>query len=266
MHNIEDEEKPRVKLVRYETQGEVRSGVLVRNWVHDIELDEQGLPLSAGTRRAEREQVRLLAPVTPSKVLCVGRNYAAHIAEMNRETPRWPFFFLKGPNSVVGPHSPVLRPEGVEQFHYEAELGVVIGRTAKRVSRDGWSSFVLGYVNANDLTARDWQNSDGQWGRAKGSDTFCPLGPWVETDVADPENLAIRSWVNGEIRQDGRTDDLVFGIGELLEFITTSITLVPGDVVLTGTPGGVGNLQVGDEVEVEVEGLGRLSNRVEAAE
>lgn len=208
--------------------------------------------------------LQLLAPCSPSKVICVGRNYAAHVKEMGRDWPERPFVLLKGPNAVVGHGADVLRPSEVERFDFEGELAVVLRRRARDVDADDWRSVVAGYTCANDLTARDWQEADGQWARAKSADTFCPLGPWIETEVDDPEALRLRTRVNGEIHQDSRTDDLIFGIGELLAFVTQALTLEPGDVVLTGTPGGVGPLQVGDVVEVEIESIGVLRNRVEA--
>lgn len=252
-----------MRIVRYAADGGQHYGILTDGAVHTL----RG-PLTdaePGEAVGELDQIQLLAPATPSKVLCVGRNYAAHIKEMGRPFPEYPFFFLKSPNAVVGPDAPVLRPEGVERFDYEAEQAVVIGRRASRLTADNWQSFVLGYTCGNDMTVRDWQNSDGQWARAKSADTLCPLGPWVETEVRDPHDVKVRASVNGEIRQDGSTSDLVFNIGQLLEFITASITLEPGDVVLTGTPGGVSNVDHGDVIEIEIGDIGPLRNPVKTA-
>lgn len=252
-----------MRLLRFSSTGP-RDGVVVDGAAYEAEVTDDG-GVRPGGDLGDPAELELLAPVSPATVICVGRNYAGHIAEMGRPFPEWPFFFLKGPGTVIGPDQAIRRPAGIDQLHFEAELAMVIGRTASRVPQDAWEPYVRGYMCANDVTVRDWQNSDGQWGRAKGADTFCPMGPYIETEVDAPEDLGLRSYVNGEIRQDGRTDDLVFDLGTLLSFITSTNTLQPGDVVLTGTPAGVGNLEVGDVVEIEIDGLGRLRNPVEAA-
>jgi len=211
----------------------------------------------------DEEGVRLLAPVIPrSKVVCVGRNYAEHIKEMgNEDLPTSPLLFLKPNTSVVGPDDPIVLPDWSTEISYEAELAVVIGRLAKDVSPEAASAYILGYTVANDVTARDAQRNDGQWARAKGFDTACPLGPWIETDL-DHEAADVRSWVNGEPRQDGNTRDMIFDVPYLVSYISEAMTLLPGDVILTGTPAGVGEIVAGDRVEVEVGGLGRMSNPV----
>lgn len=252
-----------MRLIRYATDDGPQHGVLQDGTVYAVDLSTE--QLQPGQPLGPLDSIRLLSPAAPSKVLCVGRNYAAHIVEMGRPMPEWPFFFLKAPNAVVGPEESVRRPHGIRRFDYEGELAVVVGRVASRIHADDWRRYVLGFTCGNDMTVRDWQESDGQWARAKSADTLCPLGPWVETEVDDPEDIAIRTYVNGELRQDGRTSDFVFGIGELLAFISAQLTLLPGDVVLTGTPGGVGNVDVGDVVEIEIEGIGRLRNPVEQA-
>ncbi|MGH2662530.1 MAG: fumarylacetoacetate hydrolase family protein [Actinomycetota bacterium] len=205
------------------------------------------------------EDVRLLSPVIPSKVVGVARNYAEHAAELGNEVPAEPMLFLKPATSVIGPGDPIPLPPGSERVDHEAELAVVIGRLCRRVGEDEALKHVLGYTCANDVTARDWQQSDGQWARAKGSDGFCPLGPWVETEI-DPAELTVTGRVNGEVRQTGRTASMVFSPAELVAYISRTITLLPGDVVLTGTPPGVGPMAPGDRVEVEVEGIGVLEN------
>jgi 2-keto-4-pentenoate hydratase/2-oxohepta-3-ene-1,7-dioic acid hydratase in catechol pathway len=204
---------------------------------------------------------QLLAPVVPTKVVCVGLNYRGHIREMGHETPDEPVIFLKPSTSVNGPGGTIEIPPGVGRVDYEAELGVVIGRRTHRASPEIARTNILGYTCANDVTARDLQNTDGQWTRAKGFDTFCPLGPWVDTD-ADPSDLLLECYVNGERRQSARTSDMLFGVYQLVSFVSHVMTLVPGDVVLTGTPSGIGPLNAGDEVEVRIEDVGSLMNVV----
>jgi 2-keto-4-pentenoate hydratase/2-oxohepta-3-ene-1,7-dioic acid hydratase in catechol pathway len=205
--------------------------------------------------------VRLLSPVIPSKVVAVGRNYLEHAEEMGGQVPEEPVIFLKPSTAVIGPGDPIPYPPSSRRVDHEAELGVVIGRLARHVRLEESGKFILGYVCANDVTARDLQQKDGQWTRGKSFDGFCPLGPWVETEI-DPSDLAVECRVNGETRQAARTSQLAFGPGELVAFISSVMTLLPGDVILTGTPAGVGPLAVGDRVEVEVEGIGVLANEV----
>ena len=207
--------------------------------------------------------VRLLAPVLPSKVVAIGKNYAEHAAEMGGEVPETPIVFLKPSTSVVGPGDAIVYPGLSSEVHYEAELAVVISRLCRDVPVARAAEVVLGFTCANDVTARDLQRTEPQWGRAKGFDTFCPLGPWVATSV-DPADLALRCTVNGQPRQDGRTSSMVHGVAELIAFVSAAMTLLPGDVILTGTPAGVGPLEVGDEVAVSIEGIGTLTNRVVA--
>jgi len=204
--------------------------------------------------------VRLLAPVLPSKIVAVGRNYAAHAREMGNEVPTEPMIFLKPSTSVVGPGDPIALPLQSERVEHEAELAVVIGRLCSEVPIRRVPEVVLGYTCANDVSARDLQASDGQWGRAKGFDTFCPLGPWIETEL-DPTSVAVRCTVNGQVRQDGTTADLVRGVDELVAWISNVMTLLPGDVILTGTPAGVGPIVDGDTVSVSISSLGTLTNR-----
>ena len=206
-------------------------------------------------------EVRLLAPVIPSKVVCVGRNYVEHAAEMGGEVPEEPLIFLKPSTAVIGPGDPIPYPPISRQVDHEGELGVVIGRLASRVRIEEAGKVILGFTCGNDVTARDLQRKDGQWTRGKGFDGFCPLGPWVETEL-DPSDVSVECRVNGQTRQAGRTSQLTFGPAELVEFVSNVMTLLPGDVILTGTPAGVGPMQVGDRVEVEVEGIGVLANEV----
>lgn len=205
------------------------------------------------------EDVRLLAPVIPrSKVVCVGRNYADHAKEMGNELPTSPMLFFKPNTSVAGPGDPVTLPSWTEEVSYEAELAVVIGRICKDVPVEKVDDVIFGYTCANDLTARDAQRTDGQWARAKGFDGACPLGPWIETDL-DTSALAVRSYVNNQPKQDGTTADMVFGVAELIAHASQAFTLLPGDVILTGTPAGVGQVDDGDRLEVEIEGIGTLA-------
>lgn len=218
----------------------------------DFERSGQKLPLS---------KARLLPPVLPSKVVAVGRNYAEHAKELGHEVPDTPVIFSKPSTSVIGSGDPVVYPSFSSEVHYEAELAVVIGRLCKEVPRERVKDVILGYTCANDVTARDIQRTENQWTRAKGFDSSCPLGPWTETEL-DPSDLGIMCTVNGEQRQLGRTSDMVRSIEDLIVHITEAMTLLPGDVILTGTPAGVGPLNVGDEVAVTIEGIGTLTNKV----
>lgn len=209
------------------------------------------------------DQVTLLPPVSPGKIVCVGRNYIAHAAEYDAEVPKLPLLFLKPPSSVIGPGEAIILPPQSSQVEHEAELAVVIGEKARWLTPDETNGAILGYTVANDVSARDLQFSDGQWTRGKSFDTFCPLGPWIETDL-DPADALITCWVNGQIRQMASTRDMVFPVRQLVAFITSVMTLEPGDVILTGTPAGVGPLEPGDELTAEIEGIGKLSNPVEA--
>lgn len=203
----------------------------------------------------------LLCPVTPTKVVCVGLNYKPHIAEMGHEFPVEPVIFIKPSTAVIGPGQPIPVPSEVGRVDYEGELGVVIGRRTHRATPDEAAENILGFCCGNDVTARELQKRDGQWTRAKGFDGFCPLGPWVATDV-DPLDLSLETYVNGELKQQARTRDMLFDPFELVAFASGVMTLVPGDVVLTGTPGGIGPIVPGDEVEVRIEGVGGLVNPV----
>lgn len=207
-------------------------------------------------------EVKLLAPVIPTKVIAVGRNYVDHAAELGNVVPETPLIFLKPPTSVIGPMSPIKLPPESSEVHHEAELAVVMGSVARNIAAEDASQYILGYTAANDVTARDLQRSDGQWGRAKGFDTFCPLGPAIDTEFDPTEGQSITCTVNDDLRQDGSTGDLVFGVADLVAFVSSVMTLLPGDVILTGTPAGVGPILAGDRVEVEIDGIGVLMNPV----
>ena len=217
-------------------------------------------PLPTGEELA-LDELHLLAPVLPSKLVCVGTNYAAHAAEFGMTVPDEPLLFLKPSTAVIGPNDPITLLPVSKRIDYEGELAVVIGRLAKNIRAEDAYRVILGYTCANDVTLRDLQKTDDQWARAKGFDGSAPLGPWIETDV-DPNDAAVETCLNGEVRQQGRTTDMVFGVATLIEYITAFMTLLPGDVLLTGTPEGVGPLAAGDVVEVEVEGAGVLASTV----
>ncbi|MBS4726948.1 fumarylacetoacetate hydrolase family protein [Mycobacterium sp. SM1] len=205
--------------------------------------------------------VRLLAPTLASKVIGVGKNYPAHIAEMGGGAPTDPVIFLKPNTAIVGPNVPIRLPAKASPVHFEGELAVVISRPCKDVGAARATEHILGYTIANDVTARDQQQADGQWIRAKGHDTFCPVGPWIVTDV-DPVDLELRTEVNGDVKQRSRTSLMIHGIGAIVEWVSAVMTLLPGDLILTGTPDGVGPIEHGDTVSVTVEGIGTLSNPV----
>jgi 2-keto-4-pentenoate hydratase/2-oxohepta-3-ene-1,7-dioic acid hydratase in catechol pathway len=249
------------RFVRFAHEDGPRYGVLDGAEVAVIEPH----PFAAYRPTGERVPVtglRLLAPVIPSKIVCVGKNYRAHAAEMGGEVPDEPLFFLKPSSSVIGPGEPIRLPSDLSaEVHHEAELAVVIGALLQRVDPEQARAGILGYTVANDVTARDLQRRESQWFRAKGFDSFCPLGPAVATDV-DPADLRLRCLVDGELRQDGTTADLVWDVATLVSQISQVVTLLPSDVVLTGTPAGVGPLLPGQRVRVEIDGIGVLENPV----
>jgi 2-keto-4-pentenoate hydratase/2-oxohepta-3-ene-1,7-dioic acid hydratase in catechol pathway len=257
-----------MRLVRYTAAGggPASYGLVEGDGDGAVVVRLDGAPFDGVRTTEERSplaDVRLLAPVEPSKVLCLGRNYAEHAKELGNEVPEIPVVFAKFSTSVVGPDAEVPYPPDTENLHFEGELAVVIGRECTRVPAEEVADVVLGYTVANDLTLRDMQRAEKQWTRAKGFDRSCPLGPWVETDV-DPSALSLRTTVNGEVRQDGTTADMLLDVAACVSWVSQTITLLPGDVVLTGTPAGVGPLQAGDEVTVSVEGIGSLSTRIVA--
>jgi 2-keto-4-pentenoate hydratase/2-oxohepta-3-ene-1,7-dioic acid hydratase in catechol pathway len=203
----------------------------------------------------------LLPPTVPSKIVCVGRNYADHAKELGNEAPSEPIIFLKPPSALLAPEGTIVRPAASQRVDFEGELAIVIGRQATRVGAASWRDYVLGFTCANDVTARDLQKKDVQFTRGKGFDTFCPLGPSIETEL-DPDDLRLITRVNGAVRQDGRTSQMIFPCSFIVEFVSSIMTLLPGDVILTGTPAGVGPLSAGESVEVEIEGIGVLRNAV----
>jgi len=250
------------RIARFLTPAGPAFGLIEDDTVYTLPGDPFAGPLQPGERLGPVESLSLLPPVQPSKIICVGRNYAAHAAEHHAPLPEEPMLFLKPPSALIGHGEPILIPGGIGRVEHEAELAVIIGRQARRVTQTSALDYVLGYTCANDVSARDLQQKDNQWGRAKGFDTFCPLGPWIVTDL-DPRDLAVSCRLNGEQRQHARTSEMVFDVPALIAFISRVMTLLPGDVILTGTPAGVGPLADGDTVEVEVEGIGVLRNPVQ---
>ncbi|GAA0279886.1 fumarylacetoacetate hydrolase family protein [Cryptosporangium japonicum] len=225
----------------------------------------EGVPFSGIRYTGERwalADVELLPPILPSKVVGVGRNYAAHASELGNEVPSAPLLFLKPPTSIIGPGAPIRLPIDSKQVEHEAELAIVIGgRGARQVSREDALKSIFGYTCANDVTARDQQRNDVQFTRAKGYDSFCPLGPWIETDL-NWADVGVQALVNDDVKQDGRTKDMIFDVPTLVSYVSHVMTLLPGDVILTGTPAGVGPIVAGDSVSVRIEGLGTLTNPV----
>jgi 2-keto-4-pentenoate hydratase/2-oxohepta-3-ene-1,7-dioic acid hydratase in catechol pathway len=253
-----------VKVLRFWNAGNAAYGVL------DPESGEvrevagtpfDGIRFTGDTHRLK--DVRLLAPVVPSKIVAVGLNYKDHAREMGKKIPDEPLIFLKAPSALNHPGGDVVYPRAAQRLDYEAELAVVIGRIAKDVEEREAASAIFGYTCINDVTARDLQARDGLYARAKGFDTFAPIGPWIETEI-DPSALRVRCLVNGEIRQDGNTREMGASVFRLVEFISHVMTLYPGDVIATGTPPGVGPVKVGDVMTIEVDGIGALTNRVVA--
>lgn len=209
------------------------------------------------------KDVRLLAPSTPSKIVCVGRNYVEHAKEHGAEVPKIPLIFFKPPSSIIAPGEAIQLPPQSAQVEHEAEAVIVVGKRGRNITAEAARDFVLGYTVGNDVTARDLQKTDNQWTRAKGFDTFCPFGPWIDTEF-DPADAVLTVRVNGQMRQMASTRDMVFNVGVLIAYISSIMTLEPGDLIFTGTPSGVGILKDGDDVSVEIEGLGELRNRVRA--
>lgn len=246
----------------------VQWGLIVDHVIYPLQCAPYLNPLSPGVYAPQIigdavnvDEVRLLAPVEPQKIVCVGRNYAEHAAELGNEVPSEPLIFLKPPSTIIGPDEAVVYPAISERVDHEGELAVVIGQRCRHLSEEEALEAVFGYTVANDVTARDLQRKDGQWTRGKGFDTFCPVGPWIDTQF-NPTNRLVRCLVNNEVRQDGNTGLMIYSIARVLAFVTQFMTLEPGDLILTGTPAGVGAVQPGDVMTVEVGGLGSLSNPV----
>ncbi|MGB9618099.1 MAG: fumarylacetoacetate hydrolase family protein [Desulfomonilaceae bacterium] len=245
-----------MKIVRFLSGEKALTGKLVGDSI--LPLDD-----SPDTWRYLLGAVKLLPPCTPSKVVAIGLNYRDHAEELGLALPEEPLLFLKPPSSIIGPGETILAPPQSKRVDYEAELAVVISRTARQVKAEKAADYILGYTCLNDVTARDLQSKDGQWTRAKGFDTFCPIGPWIETDL-DPSDLEISLYLNDELKQHSRTSNLIFDPFRLVEFVSHVMTLTAGDVIATGTTSGIGPMKPGDKVEVRIEGIGSLFNFVEA--
>ena len=253
-----------MKICRFVTDAEPAYGILTGAEGQESILQLVGDPFYQGIKESGQthrlDDVRLVAPIIPrSKLIGVGRNYLDHAKEMGNDVPASPLLFLMPNTAVVGPNEPVNMPAFSEEVSYEAELAVVIGRICKDVPLDRVAEVIYGYTVANDVTARDAQRTDGQWARAKGFDTSVPLGPWIETEL-DTEDLRVTGRLNGDTVQDGSTADMIFGVAKLVNYISQAMTLLPGDVILTGTPAGVGQVTEGDRFEAEVEGIGTLTS------
>jgi len=253
-----------MRIARYVYEGRTRFGVAdpEAGQVREIAGDPFARVETSGDAR-RLEDVRLLAPVVPGKIVAVGLNYKDHARELGMEIPGEPLLFLKAPSALIGPGGEIVYPPQSRRVDFEAELAVVIGRAAKNVREKDAAAYILGYTCINDVTARDLQMKDVQFARSKGFDTFAPLGPWIVTDF-EPAEAPVRSLVNGEVRQDGNTREMIASVYRLLEYVSSNMTLFPGDVIATGTPPGIGSLRVGDVVTVEVGGIGALTNRVVA--
>lgn len=252
-----------MRIVRYQTN----EGAPAYGWMLEDKVGEVQGNIYGEYRRREAKvpvtELKLLAPCEPGKIVCVGRNYVEHARELGNEVPKVPLIFLKPPSSIISNGDAIILPPQSKQVEHEAELVVVIGKRAKNVTTETARETVFGYTIGNDVTARDLQQTDGQWTRAKGFDTFCPFGPWIDTEF-DPSDAVVTCRVNGQMRQMASTRDMVFNVGTLIAYISSVMTLEPGDLIFTGTPAGVDELKNGDVVDVEIEGLGKLSNPVKA--
>ncbi|MDR1620677.1 MAG: fumarylacetoacetate hydrolase family protein [Clostridiales bacterium] len=249
-----------MKICRASSGTEEFYGILENDEVRRLE-GEPFEKLTPANVVYKKEDVRLLAPATPSKIICLGKNYYDHAKETGGEPPETPLIFLKPPSSIISPEDGIITPQDCKRLDYEAELAIVIKKRCKDVSMENYKDVIFGYTCLNDVTARDIQSSDGQWIRAKGFDTFCPFGPWIETKL-DPNDLLVECRLNGKTRQSARTSILIHPIDKLIWFISRVMTLLPGDIIATGTPAGIGPMQLGDTVEIEVEGIGVLRNHI----
>lgn len=249
-----------MKVVRYQVGKKIEYGILDGAVIRTLQ-DSPFRSMRTTDRRVALDEVRLLAPCRPSKIIALGSNYRSHCEETNLPVPTMPIMFFKPPTSVIGPEDKIRYPRGVKRFDYEAEVAVVIKKRASEVPEARALEYVLGYTCLNDVSARDWQTNDNQWARPKGSDTYAPIGPCIETE-ADANNLTVESYLNGERKQHGNTSDLVFKIPQLIAYITETITLLPADIIATGTPGGIGPMKIGDVIEIRMDAVGTLRNYV----
>jgi 2-keto-4-pentenoate hydratase/2-oxohepta-3-ene-1,7-dioic acid hydratase in catechol pathway len=251
-----------LKICRVESaQGKIEYGIVIEGEVFCLQSETDSAKL--GTRLGKLADLKLHSPVVPGKVIGIGLNYKDHAAEMKQKLPDDPIMFIKPKSSVIGPGEPIILPPMSQRVDYESELGIVIYKPARNVSVESAKEHILGYTCVNDVSARDLQAKDGQWTRAKGFDSFCPIGPWVETEI-DPSNLRIEGRLNGKVVQNSNTNNLHFNCFQLVSFISKVMTLDPGDVIATGTPAGIGPMKDGDEFTVWIEGIGELKNPVKA--
>ncbi|MBI3173294.1 MAG: fumarylacetoacetate hydrolase family protein [Chloroflexi bacterium] len=252
-----------MRIVRYQQKDEAPQ----YGWLLDDKIGEIDGDIFGRYRRRDaslpRAEVKLLAPSQPSKIVCVGRNYVDHAKELGNEVPKVPLLFLKPPSSIISSGESIVLPPQSAQVEHEAELVVVVGKRGRHITTEEAKNYIFGYTVGNDVTARDLQKTDGQWTRAKGFDTFCSFGPWIDTDF-DPSDAVVTCRVNGQMRQMASTRDMVFSVATLVAYISSVMTLEPGDLIFTGTPAGVGPLKPGDRVDVEIDGLGAISNPVKA--
>ncbi|HFB83462.1 MAG TPA: FAA hydrolase family protein [Thermodesulfatator sp.] len=249
-----------MKIIRFLYQGQISYGILEDQKIEPLKTSPYEGFNPTGDSLSLNE-VQLLPPSIPSKIIALGLNYRDHAAELGMPLPKEPLIFLKPSTAAIGPGQAIVYPSMSQRVDYEAELAIVIGRQAKGVSPDKALDFVLGYTCFNDVTARDLQKKDGQWTRAKSFDTFAPMGPWIETDL-DPDNLLVEAYLNGKKCQSSRTSQLVFSVPEIISFVSQVMTLLPGDVIATGTPPGIGPMKPGDTIEIRIEGIGSLINHV----
>ncbi len=256
-----------MRIARFSARGKVKYGLLAENIIRGIRgspfthLKRLGSPPTLDGSTYKLEEARLLAPCLPSKIVCLGLNYRSHVEETKLPMPSVPLIFLKPSTAVIGPDDKIILPRGWKRIDYEGELGVVISKKAKDIPEEEAKDYVLGYTCLNDVSARDHQREDVQWTRAKGFDTFAAVGPCIETEL-DPENTVLETYLNGELKQRGSTSDLIYPIPYLIDFISHVMTLLPGDIIATGTPSGIGAMHPGDTVEVRIEPIGTLKNYV----
>lgn len=249
-----------MKIARFSAGGDPQFGIVDDDELVVLAGDPMFHGYETTGERRKLAEVRLLAPVIPrSKVVCIGMNYAAHVATMQYEVPDNPLIFLKPNTAIIGPDEPIILPPVEGRITHEGELVVVIGKVAKRVKKENWREYVFGYTVGNDVSARDVMFADGQWARAKGYDSFAPIGPYIETEL-DPSALEIETFVDGEPRRKGNTRDMINGVPEIIEFVSDAWTLLPGDIIMTGTPDGLGGFHDGQTVEIRIEGIGTLRN------
>ncbi len=249
-----------MKIIRFAFEKKIKYGILEGESVFVVK-GEPYRELRHTDEVLSVDAIKILAPCVPSKIVCLGLNYQAHAAEANSNVPQTPLIFLKPPTTVIAPEEDIIYPVMTRRLDYEGELAVVIKKTARNITPSESLDYVLGYTCCNDVTARDLQSADQQWTRAKGFDTFAPLGPCIETEL-DPENTPVQTYLNGELKQNGNTSQLIFPVRTVISFISQVMTLLPGDVIATGTPSGIGPMQPGDTVEVKIPPIGNLRNRV----